>query len=1122
MPGWGEGYWSEEFWGQEFVRFSNSADVACTYVVFFDGLPTAYTTCEPGTGSIAGTGVNSWIGRSETVMFGVETVGERTVKPGLLLPETIEIGGDPKGLGLDRSALTLKIVDRDDTVAALFATEGVVPDILMERIAPGKTNLGTSVDAKGPGALTGSINPRDKWLGLEKIGPLGQRRQFPAIPFDLVGYDHQGDFGERLPQVPISTTPVIHAGRLVTIYRIYADTSYAVTDPDRWITWDQAWPHDLVWWGVMQDSGTYEGNRVWSIDCYGPESLLEKGLGQITSPDAYPCVSELAYTAGVDDQIFIQFAQGGQRLVLDADGDPFQGADLAFEGRQWTTLTGTTEEELIPEIDTLLKNTAGGVATDYDTGESAYDFWEGADDQQGDNAGLDDLGFYVRKNYANDIVANIWRTFGIMRVAMHRRVWKTLGFECAASYDEGGQDVPHDQELENQYGIYFTEMNKGDSFSPGFETGGEVPGKGYFMATFHTVAQGGGTGNNGDWYPLYDNEGDRRYFSPLHQGAVSPTVINSEGGQVVSLNSGTESPFWEGQPTVPRTDDAAIEGTDTELARWFMMKAKIRIGEGSSDEGTFVQDTEKDQIAVCRASWIEGDHYGEVSTQGGLGPALFIQDFHDPRLFGFNHKKLKHDWVATVSGEDQITIAPLNCYTFGHGKPIEWAHLLLGVLLLSTGTSEGFSAPLSEGGVLDLGDNQPSGLTSTGDVELADLGLGIPHQMVSDYAAITGEFAKVSGGLGGDLNRMRLCYAGPFESRDALEAILKPRRLAIGLHGKKYGVYRYEQFSPDEVDVTITEDDLYGEVGDPTSVIPKQVIRAHGAIDGAIIRYGTEPGGSAKLEHRQKALDYNARWRRGDLVEELNGRGLIPTQWLQGTKHEGMEWKRDFQEEWGRRAPAFFSKRHFIIEDLKVSRPKGQDLMPGTRVLLSNPWPLAPDGTYGLNNRLGRVIGVSINTRHHYTNARVLVYGDVNFPPHFAPFLFITNIASDVLTYDIAGTFSGYAINECETEKGWTRPAWTTTSAEANVRLWYQGPTGEWVAGGTGTVESIDTAASTITLTGALSSSPPPNTYTMILVFDDYESNAATFVQDVYAPITNYAGLYNTSGTDRIGKKWLD
>lgn len=1134
MPGWGEGFWGEESWGVAFQRGLATGEVECRYVLFFDGLPTAYASDGWGAsspGSICGSGANSWIGRSENNLFGVEVLGQRIVKTGLVLPDVIEIGGDPKGTGLDRSSVTFKIVDTDGSVATLFATDNVVPDLLLERVAPGTTNLGTSVQAEGPTALgTGTVNPRGQWIGLERIGPSGQRRFFHAFPWSGIGYDHQGDTRMRLPPVPISSSPVIHNGRIVTLYRIYADPSYARNDSDRWYTWDEAHEaSDLVWWGVMQDSGTYEGNRVWSVECYGPEALLEKGLGQITDSTPIPIGTELKTIAGVNDQIFIAFGNSDHQQYVDAGGSISGTAGFGdagqhvFQGRKWTTLSATNRLDLVDEIDTLLRETATGTGTDYHTSFDPWDEWVDANAaEQVDTAnpcGLTSLGgFYLRcRNFpANDY----YPSYGIMSVAMHQSRWEALGFDIEAQKKQDTGPYEYDTQ------INFRRVKYGDNYEPldlvAGDDGGLVPGTDYYEGRFSTVGLGQQEGL--DEFKTIDrwrNDGQERFFAPINTADNSIISLDLNGEQEIYLDlNGTDSPFWEPQPTVPRLPDAEVDGTETDSARWFVLRGKMRRKvEDEDDQSTDIEDEE--HIAVIDGSWVATSIYGGVDVGADLSPSLYVQKYHDPRLFGFNRAKWTGTWRGDL-GKYPITIAPLSCYTFGRGKPVEWAHLLLGVLLLSTGTSTGFSAPLSEGGVLDLGANQPLGLTSTGDVELADLGLGIPWRMVADYSAISAEFAKVAGGLGGDLNRMRLCYSGPFESREAIEAILKPRRLLLGLHGKKYGVYRHDAFSPSDVDVVITEDDLYGEPGDPTSVIPRQVIRAHGAVDGARIHYGCEPGGSAQLEHRQRALDYNARWRRGDLVEDLNGRGLVPSEWLRGTAHEGSAWKEDFLTEWGRRAPHFFAKRHFVIEDLKVSRPKGQDLMPGTRVLLSNPWPLAPDGTYGLNNRLGRVIGVAINTRHHYTSARILVYGDVNFPPHFSPFVFVTEIDGDTLTYDKTGAFTGYEINECESDKGWTRPDWTTLPDEAQGRLWYQGPTGAWVAGGTGTIESIDTDNGTITLAAPLSADPPPNTYTMVFVLDDFETNADTFVEDVYAPTTNHAGLYNTGGTDKIGKRWLE
>lgn len=1056
----------------------------CRYVLFFDGLPYAFTD---DTGAeITGGASGSWIGLSQTELGGTETVSglERTVLPGLKVPSSLVSGGNPKGTGLERNTATFEILDTDNVLGSMFAVESEEYDILNERIASGVSNIADSHPGEGPGGVAGSIQVRGRHVGLERIGPTGERRCFPALPDTLVGFDHVGDVEGRVPYTIVSDDPLVHDGRLVTLWRIYKNPTSSTGTVNDWYLWDEHFPADLVWWGTMRDTFETDGDHTWKIKCLGQESLLEKGMGRITTSEWYPITTDL--TAETNDQIAIHFESSGS-----ATDDPAQ----LFEGRAFTTISGTNRGDLLTEINGLLTDTAAGTNTDIYTANTNYDAWTEADGSSL-NVGIDDTGLFLRKDKPDPA-----SYFGICKIAMHRSRWLILGF------DPELQGVSSTYEIEDGSHIIFRRVSV-EGYSPGFDDSVTmvVPGSSYYEATLTTISLGGSSDKEvaGSW----DNGGTRRYYVPLFSALTAPVILDRDAKQVIQIAT-HQSPFFEPQPTAPWSSDAAINGTPCDAARYFVLRGKIRTAEYDTS-GTLLIDEADDQIAVCRASWVQGSTHGSVATDG-VFPALYVERFYDPRLFGYPHRPLKGDWAGTATGDFQIQISPLFAYAYGQGGTPELASDLWGQVTSSSGSSSGFSGPVDTGGTIDQGDNNVPGLVWSGDLEGADMALGIPNQFLTADQVLP--FHEVQGGRTSPLNRMRLCFHGPYKSRDVIESILRPRRLLIGLHGNKYTPYRLGRFSPADADVTITESDVHGSLRNLFTARPKQRMRAFGALDEVHFSYAYEPGGSAKLEWTQGALDPGATRRRGDLIERIPGRGLVPSEWLPGKNVEGKDWKLIAREEWGKQAAELFAARHDLIT-LTISRPKGQDLRPGTKVLLSNPWPLAPDGTQGITNLIGIVTSTDHQPRKHACKAKILVFADqANTVAHFAPIVYPSSVSGTTIVYH--DTVAGFGRGELWSDSGFVRPEWAGGSGNAVGQLWYMGPGGTWSTAGTAEISSIDTTTRTITLAGALSGSPPPHTSTMIFCLAPY-SQQPSWVQEVYAPIVSPGGF--TGATH--GRRW--
>lgn len=1043
------------------------------YVLFIEGLPYAYTT--DSTGALWGSGVGSWAYSSELGAGAREVAGTRIVRRGLVVPDSVTFEIDIKSGTLQPSAADFQILDYDNELVTLFASEGQTSAILAQRIAPGTTDLGVSVQTLGGG----TTNPRGQYIGIEKIGPDGERRQWPAIPFDLVGYDHPVHAGASPPDglapVLVSEAPLEHAGRMVTLYRIYRDpdSRLADSDPDAYYTWAEAEAAgDRVWWGVLRDSGQVAGSRMWSLTCEGPDAFLRKTLGSRTTMSWSRLSAELTF--GTDeDLIAIGF---GARGVAGAsvegifDGRIFDAGDVLTDV--------STRHTLAAQINTWIEEALVGTNTNTSGTDGAFDTWVDAAGNANPDAGITSEGVvFIRRN--DDLHDDL--TYGILHLAMHGRTWRKLGWEPQTQH----RDTTVFSDLAT---CSFERLTAGETFITNAGTGVVVPADGYWLGTFTTIRPGGSPDNVFD----YCNSGAPREWYPRHTSEVF--VLDNHGGQVLRLiNEEPNALYLEGQLTAGYSQFGEVDGTAVERARYFAIRGpRVRVEDDPSTDEIETSDA-VERYQVCQASWADGTFYGTVSEGTGIEPALYLEALQDPRSFGVNDKRMTASWAGKLAGKGGLEIAPLSVYHyFITDAPIETADAVLVQILLSTGACAGYDAAIDNGGSIAAGPNthtSPAPPLFCGDYELADLGLGIPYQLIDHPNDIRAAFDTAPGGWAGDLCRTRLAYLGPFTAADALESLTRPRLLCWSLADKTLGLFRLGPVSPSSVDLAITEDSIEGTPGEPATTIPDQSLRATGQLDGVNLSYRWQPiENSPAAEFKLKALDSNANRRSGDLIETVIDHGLVPVTWYPDGDQEALtgvtDWRPHARQLWQHDAPAFFARRHYAAR-FRLTRPLGQDAMPGSSIRLTNRWLVSPTGAYGVAEATGRIVRAVHNLQGTCaTDVEAIVFATAA-NRHYAPFVRVSGVTSNTVTwYEDNLAHGGSSLDGT----GFAEPDWSSTGGDAQATV-YQRTGNTWAAIVTRGIVSVDTAARTVTLDGAVTGYLRDKDH--IVVLSDYASQDA-------------------------------
>lgn len=991
----------------------DQVDVA--YGLAIEGLPYIWVTDHVGD-VLLGSGSNSWIGQYEqdALYTAHETVGQRQVLAGLKMPSRLPKGNlNPKTGQLETTQATFDLVDLDGILPALFASEGKDFDTLGQRVAPGTSALAASVIIDG----ADTVDPADRYFGIERIGPARERAWFSPFPWQGIGYHHlcntnSPDDSQGPAPVRVSAEPIDHAGRRVVLWKLYRNTSGVSASIEDWPHWgEQAQLLQPEFVGVMRDAGEYRGDGTWRISCFGIESLSRRRMGTYDMGWTTIASAEVTLT---DEQRQIGVAFFGvddSFSRFDYNSSRFGDAQLSASGDK-----GSYTDEI------------GAIIQD--VGDGTLMGWGGAAIFDEDFNGSTNVAMAVESNGAIRI-----RRAGdgdprlvYCRLCMHERVWRALGYEPAL------QSVSWAHAPSKETEVVFEDLNEGQQYAKpaglvgfGFDGTG-APGPGYWVAVIHTATMGVAP----QLPPLddMDNDGAWRRFEPAFSS--QPIVLGKPGNEQ-GIELSAHFPFVE--------PDLTIDPGGYDAARYWVLRGKRAVGDVTdsgqifTEEGDLVEDLEaEDFAAVVEFRWNEDSAYGSIDESSG-SPSVALYRWISSRRFGVDHDDIGKtgEWAALSGGEYRIEVAPLRAYAYredpaGDDDGIERAASVFGQLLLSTGTSGGWS-----GDNFQAGDNAPATDASTfwvSDIVSSELGLGIPYQFVQEPSAILAAFDEVEGGTHGPLNRVRYAYSEPFQSQDMIESLLRPRGLAMSLRGGRFGVTKLGLYEPTLVDAVIDESSVaLRSVGDPSSIPTTQQLRATGGLDLVVVEASLDPStGDYVYEQTVPARDPGSRYRRGDIEEKVAAAGLLNPAWGVG----GSSWLGHFRQLHGVERAAWLNQRHFLIRTT-LHRISGESLWPGSRVAFSSRRVYTAAGTLGMTNALGHVLSVTARPREQLYDVEILVYAGQTRLSVFAPVGKVASVSGPDVTLVPAAQFLDH--EDGEDAPRFDRPSWIESGTGATVCL---------------------------------------------------------------------------------------
>ena len=1045
------------------------------YVWLIDGIPTAFATSESFTLAMA------------------ESLGFASVHYGLIHPTGLAATLELRTGMLEDTTATIQVEDVDESLAALFGSGFDDSELLVSSLAPATD--------PAPAYLY------DKHVGTEKIGPAGERRQHSCIPGWNVGLQHWGGnqanaFG--LGSAPYGADPVIWPGRRCAIYRLVKGAS----------TWGEP---QRIWWGTMLGQGSLEG-RTWSFRCAGPESWLggNLGVGSIKEPiqvEATVAFSNDEIETEVRGSIYIYSLQTAQ-------------VEYTYTSSyiDTTCMAGASSYDDVAQamsdfLDDLIVD-AGG----------PYDYLNVS---MATTPGSDGITVtWEKQNDPNGGGASDSWALQVM-IQAHEKVWQILGYDPRQQNSDR-----HPIENADEYGQFSTAGQKPQLTNRW--AGRFYSANAKAMAAFEglddlTWAEISEDDLSNNWAP--------RRWPPLASGGGQSWAMESSGQEFIFRTYdplyivGGQSRWLLADPTDPDSVFTISNGVGEVNAQGIMVfegpyRKRGDEDGGSKDPGASKAEREGRSKQVARVCW-RASADGNLELDNDGYPRAVIAEWLEPRLYGIDWPRLTGSWGGWRSPPaDAIanTALPLTVFESDAYKEItDNVEHVFHSLLSTTGTGAGFGGTASTYTV-GIGANGPAlaGLdVDYLDIESANVGLGIPEDLIGDTARLRAQLGV------SNLLQSKAAFVGPISARKLVQTLLAPSGASISLAGGKYSLFdpwTFVDFSDAALSlVSLSPEDYAGDPGDPSSARAMQELRDYSPIDRLEMQARIDPtSGNYAKKIEQRSWDRGAQYRGQTIPMKVDGDHLIHNL----VTAPGSQWVSDFEVRW-RQGTEFWAASHFPVH-ITVSANRGEQIWPGQAVIITDPWLADPvRGQYDLSYGVGYVTSRVFSCRDERVELVLLV--SASPARYFAP-------AVSATRYDEDDEAEGYRLHVEDSLYRWNTlnagdfgglrnpgilgfqpPSWySATPIDTDIEIFqFDGVT--WTRGIYGTVTSVSLDTFPVEIadhrnpTGWLNLDGPltGNTYYRdmhhIVMLRKNGEQTADWVAAVYAPICDKDGTSDGS-----------
>ena len=1026
-----------------------------------------------------------------------------SVQHGLHPPQGLKEAIDLRELIPEATDAQLVVEDLDDTLPELFAGDPYDYEPLVFTLEP------TDVPVA---ELFG------KYVGMERIGPAGERHRFSCIPGFSVGFKHLGNneaFANDVGPTPVSDHPVLWEGRRCAVYRVKLVGG----------AWQDLADAKRVWSGTLRADGDLEG-RTWAFDCFGPESWMGGNLGRgryQTPQRVLPLFSlEPAETVMRADLWLRDIAELQEEYIKYTYVDRITSTDANNGLNDDAYLEGaTTYEDVVAAFqlffDDIVDSTQNVDSLAFNRNDKNDIYYETAN-------GAD--GVTLRwKRSDDDRVAggDIETTTAEMRMTAHGKVWRALGYDPELEVPSPFTFVPADQIV-------------------GF-------GEGYYDATFTAatptamdqVLNGEPTPNVG----LYTNEGSPRRWPPVYQGgAVAFSGETRQEFRLMSIDplliSGSKS-----RPLMASADDESVPYSISDgvgdVTHQGLMVFEGPYRRADDDDKVdpvagYAFEIERERregrtVQLARVCW-RASADGAIAVDLGGWPRLVVYRWYDPRDFGFDFKPIDGQWGGFRKVQPDVgTIVGRPLAAWEYSDQGDKAMTVLRRIMLTTGTAGAWYTDdtfatevfgLSAGGIVQQPGVNDDGGPVVADAEDAYLGLRIPSSMVAAPAV----FAAASSNVGNNLKRCKVASVEVASSERTIARLLAPMGVAIGYAGGVFTPFDVARFPSPYDATTITPESLGGDPeGTPISAVPRQRLRKWQALDKIVVNARIEPTSGDYHERRERtSTDVGSTSRAQQVVQQVDGAWLLDP----SVELAGADWDAELIPRW-RQLFNFWAAPHTRIAP-RLHALEAEDIHAGDAVLYSDPWAINRSGEYGVSVAVGRVLSRTWDADDEVADFEILLAAESDFKM-WAPAAIATRYDED----DEAQGFRLLCLDDMYGDRsdgsfdvdGFEEPPWSTEGDLADIEIFQfdgapDGPnqaTGGWTRGIFGVVESIhaEVGNSFLKLTGALTGQTYFRDMHHIVVFAQWSVQSSVWVKRWFAPITDSDGTHS-GGTK--GAKW--